>query len=117
MFTEAASELTSSLLVKYRATLSSFGESVMKIKANANSVLDIFIGTLIGCSHIEVEFPFTYSEKGLSLCVDFNTFNKDEDYGVGDVGAFDYSPKVLDFNSKEFEGDLNLIEDTCECFV
>ena len=120
VFTENINELNYNLLCKYKTILNSFGDNIMKIKANGNSVFDIFIGMLIGCSHIEVEFPFTYSEKGLCLCVEFNTFNKEEDYGMKedkDGIEFDYMPKLIDFNKKEYEDDLNLIENRCECFV
>lgn len=120
VFTEHVSELNFKLLLKYKSTLNTFGENVMKIKANGNNVLDVFIGMLIGCTHVEVEFPFTYSEKGLCLCVDFSTFHKEEDYRCDsntDDAKFDYAPKLIDFNKKEYEEDLNVIVSTCECFV
>ena len=70
VITENPEEINYAKLKKYKSVLDTY-TCDMKIKASTNSPLDILFGIDIGCSHIEINFPFYYSEKGLVTFIDF----------------------------------------------
>ena len=92
-------------------------EQMMIIKSSTENIIDLIIGTLIGCSHFEISFPHIYAQEGKCLNINFEEFNKDKDYGkINDLSNFDYQPNLLDFNDIKYSKEIINITQNCKCF-
>ena len=90
---------------------------MMIIKSSTENIIDLIIGTLIGCSHFEISFPHIYAQEGKCLNINFEEFNKDKDYGkINDLPNFDYQPNLLDFNNIIYSKEIINITQNCKCF-
>ena len=118
VFTENYSSLSFDKILNYKKNLNDINLE-MKIKANTNNILDIFIGFEIGCNYFEVNFPFFYSENNLSLNIDFENYDKNKDYGkINDIKNFNYKVNLLKLSDdKLYENDMNILSHNCKCFV
>ena len=117
VITENPEEINYAKLKKYKSILDTY-TCDMKIKASTNSPLDILFGIDIGCSHIEINFPFYYSEKGLVTFIDFSAYDKAKSYGkIEEVDKFNVEVCLLNMNSQSYEKDMDIIQKNCECFV
>lgn len=80
------------------------------------------IGYEIGCRFFELSYPFDISENGVCLLSDFypdfegsemeSNINNDSDV---DFASLDL--KQINLNQKEFEKDIEVIKENCECFT
>ena len=92
-------------------------EQMMIIKSSTENIIDLIIGTLIGCSHFEISFPHIYAQEGKCLNINFEEFKPDKDYGqIKDLKNFDFKPKLLDMNDIKYLNEIVNITDGCKCF-
>ena len=92
-------------------------EQMMIIKSSTENIIDLIIGTLIGCSHFEISFPHIYAQEGKCLNINFEEFKQDKDYGkINDLPNFDYQPNLLDFNDIKYSKEITNITQNCKCF-
>ena len=92
-------------------------EQMMIIKSSTENIIDVIIGTLIGCSHFEISFPHIYAQEGKCLNINFEEFKQDKDYGkINDLPNFDYQPNLLDFNDIKYSKEIVNITQNCKCF-
>jgi hypothetical protein len=92
-------------------------EQMMVIKSSTENIIDLIIGTLIGCSHFEISFPHIYAQEGKCLNINFEEFKQDKDYGkINDLANFDYQPNLLDFHDIKYSKEIINITQNCKCF-
>ena len=92
-------------------------ENPLIIKSSTNNIIDIILGSLIGCSHYEMTCPYIYAEAGKCLNINFNDFNKEKNYGnIKDLENFDFLPNLLDFNDIKYLNETVEITQGCKCF-
>lgn len=118
IFTEDYSDISYEKILKYKEKLNNINVE-MKIKSSSNNILDILIGHEIGCEYFEVNFPFIYAEKSQSLNIEFNTFDKEKNYGnVNDINNFNYKINLLNLNDANlYENNMDILTHNCDCFV
>ena len=108
-------------IIKYKTQIEkiikNYKEQIMIIKSSTENILDLIIGTLIGCSHFEISFPHIYAQEGKCLNINFEEFKQDKDYGkIDDLPNFDYEPNLLDFNDIKYSKEIINITQNCKCF-
>ena len=97
--------------------IKNYKEQIMIIKSNTENILDLIIGTLIGCSYFEISFPHIYAQEGKCLNINFEEFKQDKDYGkIDNLPNFDYEPNLLDFNDIKYSKEIINITQNCKCF-
>jgi hypothetical protein len=108
-------------IIKYKEQIETIlkdnKEQLMIIKSSTENIIDLIIGTLIGCSHFEISFPHIYAQEGKCLNINFEEFKPDKDYGqIKDLKNFDFKPKLLDMNDIKYLNEIVNITDGCKCF-
>ena len=108
-------------IIKYKTQIEkiikNYKEQIMIIKSSTENILDLIIGTLIGCSYFEISFPHIYAQEGKCLNINFEEFKQDKDYGkIDDLPNFDYEPNLLDFNDIKYSKETVNIAQNCKCF-
>jgi len=97
--------------------IKNYKEQIMIIKSSTENILDLIIGTLIGCSYFEISFPHIYAQEGKCLNINFEEFKQDKDYGkIDNLPNFDYEPNLLDFNDIKYSKEIINITQNCKCF-
>ena len=108
-------------IIKYKTQIEkiikNYKEQIMIIKSSTENILDLIIGTLIGCSYFEISFPHIYAQEGKCLNINFEEFKQDKDYGkIDNLPNFDYEPNLLDFNDIKYSKETVNITQNCKCF-
>ena len=117
VITEKPEEMNYELLQKYKKILEKI-KCDIKIKANLETPFDILLGKEMGCTHIELNFPTSYSEKGMAMDIDFTSFDKSQSYGkIEEIEKFNFELCLLNMSSNTYETNMDLLTKTCECFV
>ena len=92
-------------------------EKIMIIKSSMENIIDLIIGSLIGCSHLEISFPYIYAQEGKCLNILFESYIPNKDYGkIMDLNSFNYQPDLLDLNDIKYSKDIVDITKGCKCF-
>ena len=94
-------------------------EKIMIIKSSSENIIDLIIGTLIGCTHYEISFPHIYAQDGKCLNINFNDYKKETNYGkINELENFDFEPNFLDMNDTKYgKGNETVnITEGCQCF-
>ena len=92
-------------------------EQLMLIKASSENIIDLIIGTLIGCNYFEINFPHVFAQNGKCLNIAFNEYKEDKDYGkISDLPNLDYELNVLDMNDNKYGNETINITEGCQCF-
>ena len=118
IFTEDYLNLSYNKIIEYKNFITSLKlkENFKIIKSSTNNILELFIGSLLGCTDFEINFPVSLSENGIILNINFNDFDNKKNYGdIKKIHNFNYIPKFLNIN--ECENDLEILEKNCECYV
>lgn len=117
VFTEQNKALTPQKVLEYKEVLKSI-DIDMKIKANSYDFFDIFISVDLGCSHVEVSFPFTFCRKGQAMNIDFDSYDESKSYGsIDEIERYDYNLNTLNMNDLKYESDIEILVKNCKCFV
>ena len=92
-------------------------ESLMIIKSSTENILDLIVGTLMGCSHFEINFPHIFAQKGKCLNINLEEYTENKDYGkIKDLQNFDFKVNLLDLNDIKYSGETVIITEGCKCF-
>ena len=92
-------------------------EKPIIIKSSSDSIIDIIIGELIGCTHYEINFTHKYAEDGKCLNINFDSYDKDKNYGnINELKNFDFEPILLDMNDNKYGNETINITEGCQCF-
>ena len=92
-------------------------KSPMIIKSSSDSIIDLIIGALIGCSHYEISFPHIYAQDGKCLNINFNDYKNENNYGkINELENYDFEPKLLDMNDINYSKETVNITEGCQCF-
>ena len=91
--------------------------NLMIIKSSTENILDLIIGTLMGCSHFEISFPHIYAQEGKCLNINFGEYIESKDYGkIKDLQDFNFEPNLLDLNDIKYSKETVEITQGCKCF-
>ena len=92
-------------------------EQLMLIKASSENIIDLIIGTLIGCNYFEINFPHVFAQNGQCLNIAFNEYKEDKDYGkISDLPNLDFELNLLDMNDIKYGNETINITEGCQCF-
>lgn len=92
-------------------------EQLMLIKASSENIIDLIVGTLIGCNYYEINFPHVYAQNGQCLNIAFNEYKEDQNYGkISDLPNLDYELNLLDMNDIKYGNETINITEGCQCF-
>jgi hypothetical protein len=92
-------------------------EEIMLIKSSSDSIVDLIVGILMGCTHYEISFPHVYAQDGKCLDINFGDYKSDKNYGnLSDVKNFDFEPNLLDMNDIKYLNETINITEGCQCF-
>ena len=91
--------------------------NLMIIKSSTENILDLIIGTLMGCSHFEISFPHIYAQEGKCLNINLGEYIESKDYGkIKDLQDFNFEPKLIDLNDIKYSKEIVEITQGCKCF-
>ena len=92
-------------------------ENPMIIKSSSDSIIDLIIGALIGCTHYEISFPHIYAQDGKCLNIKFNDYKNENSYGkISELENYDFEPNLLDMNDIVYSKETVNITEGCQCF-
>ena len=109
-------------IIKYKEQIDKIKKEIenekgMIIKSSTDNIIDLIIGTLIGCTHYEINFPHIYSQDGKCINIDFNDYKSDKDYGkINELDNFDFEPNLLNMNDIKYGNENINITEGCQCF-
>ena len=121
LFNDDIKNINYEKIVQYKATIEkiskNFKENILIIKSSTENIIDLIVGTLMGCTHFEISFPHIYAHGGKCLNINFNDFSPDKNYGkINDLINFNYQINLLDLNDMKYSEDNGDITPGCKCF-
>ena len=122
IFNDSNKNINNAKILEYKEKIEKMkkhmeNEQLMLIKASSESIMDLIIGTLIGCNYYEINFPHVYAQNGQCLNFAFNEFKEDKYYGkISDLPNLDFEPNLLDMNDIKYGNETINITEGCECF-
>lgn len=92
-------------------------ERPILIKSSSDDIIDLIIGTLIGCTHYEISFPYIYSQDGKCLNINFDDYKNEKNYGnISELKNFHFEPNLLDMKDIKYGKETVNITEGCNCF-
>ena len=121
LFNDDIKNINYEKITQYKALIEkiskNFKENILTIKSSTENIIDLIIGTLMGCTHFEISFPHIYANFGKCLNINFNDFSAEKNYGkINDLINFNYQINLLDLNDMKYSEDNGDITPGCKCF-
>ena len=118
IFNEALQNINNQKVIEYKEQIDKIKkDKKIIIKTSSESIIDLIIGTMIGCTHFEISFPYLHAEEG--KCLNFNVDEYKQDVNYGDINKldnFDFIPNLLDVKDIKCLNDIEIITKDCKCF-